>query len=194
MNFLTIILALTSCPLLNGSPAANATHMDSKEDSDQIGMSSLTEAQREQLRAHFISLLGVPTTHSSSKTTYKISSKTDDISERTASRLSDGSRPMSTSTASVANSMPIVRERHIRSKRQAQALAANAPRSAGVGADRFDYLLLPAERSLRIASSVRINASNGKHTLNCSMEVSTRFGIGFLYWRSLTHYTVYTCA
>lgn len=164
MNFLTIILALTSCPLLNGYPSASATHIDSKEDSDHIEMSSLMEVQREQLRAHFISLLGVSTTHSSSKATYKISSKTDDIREHTASRLSDGSRPLNTSTASVANFMPIVRERHIRSKRQAQALAANARRSAGVGADRFDYLLLPTERSLRIASSVRINASNGKHT------------------------------
>lgn len=149
MRFFTLILMLTSCTFSNGSQISRKSNAFPK--SDQLLLSSLTEAQREQLRSHFLTLLGVSTVQPAFN--FNISLQANDLR---------ASLPLTRKPALSAfdfNPRTIAQKSHVRSRRE--ALPAHAHYLAGLRAIHFENLQLPTGRSLGAVSAVRIHASRG---------------------------------
>ena len=142
MNLLIIISALTSyCILANTASISSISH---SPEEDNIQLPSLTDAQREKLRAHFLQLIGVAISDHSS----------------TAASNSNGRRaplPLYDSRSTASG-----HQNHKRSNRVAHELPAHAHYLAGLPAHRFGNLRLSTGRSLGAVSAVRIHASRGK--------------------------------
>ena len=155
MKLLTIISALTSCCILANTASISRTSHSPEE--DNIQLSSLTDAQREKLRTHFLQLIGVSIPDHSSTAASNISSQLN--GRRAPLPLFDSS---STTSA---------HQNHKRSKREAHELPAHAHYLAALPAHQFGDLRLPSGRSLGPVSAVRIHASRGK--LNILESVRT---------------------